>query len=218
MDFGKLIAPYARRIANMLARGSLVLADSSKKMQTLQVHLLAGEVKDGFEHFEAFGFTSCPLQGAEPIAAFLGGDRGHGVVLVVADRRYRVVGLQGGETAVYDAFGNKIHLHKDGHVEVVASLKVQITSPLVTMSGNLQVAGDVSVQGKADVTGNITSAVNITAAGILTGATVNSIANITAYSTGGSPISMGNMKTTYNGHTHVENTVPGSTNQPTQQM
>lgn len=174
MDFAKLIAPYARRIANMLARGSVTLADSSKRMQTLQVRLLAGEVKDSIEHFEPFGFTSCPLPGAEPIAAFLGGDRSHGVVLVVADRRYRITGLQGGEAALHDAFGNKVHLHKDGTMEVVASLKVQVTSPLVTMSGNLQVAGNIVAQG------DITDSAAIV------------------------PKTMSGMRTTYNGHTHAD--------------
>ncbi len=147
MNFSRLVAPYARRISNMLARGSVSLVDSGKKMQTLQVHLLAGEVKDGVEHFEPFGFTSCPMPGAEPIAAFMGGDRSHGVVLVVADRRYRITGLQGGEAALHDAFGNKVHLHLDGTMEMIASAKVQITSPLVTMSGNLNVTGNIVAQG-----------------------------------------------------------------------
>lgn len=215
IEFGKLIAPYARRIANMLARGSVKLADSSKKMQTLQISLLAGELKDGIEHFEPFGFTSCPLPGAEPIAGFLGGDRAHGIVLVVADRRYRVVGLQGGEAALHDAFGNKVHLHNDGRIEVVASLKVQITSPLVTMSGNLQVTGDVTVQGKTDVTGNITSAANMVATGSVSAASMAASGNISA---SGGALSMTGMKATYNSHTHVENALPGSTNTPTQTM
>ena len=138
----------------MLARGSVSQADSGRKMQVLQVHLLAGEVKDGVEHFEPFGFTSCPLPGAEPIAAFMGGDRSHGVVLVVADRRYRITGLQGGEAALHDAFGNKIHLHLDGTMEMIASAKVQIISPLVTMSGNLNVTGNIVAQGDISDHGN----------------------------------------------------------------
>lgn len=116
IDFGKLIAPYARRISNMLARGSVTLADSSKKMQLLQVKLLAGETRDNIEHFEPYGFTSNPHPGAEPLAAFLGGDRSHGVVLVVADRRYRLVGLAEGEAALYDDQGQKVHLTRMGIV------------------------------------------------------------------------------------------------------
>ena len=151
MDFGKLIAPYARRIANMLARGSLVLADSSKKMQTLQVHLLAGEVKDGFEHFEAYGLTSNPHPGAEPIAAFLGGDRGHGVVLIVADRRYRLTGLAEGEVALYDDQGQKVHLTRNGIVIYGANKPLTVDNVAdinVTGSG----VANITVTGKATIT------------------------------------------------------------------
>lgn len=146
-DLARALAPLARRLGNMLSRGSIAVANAATKMQSLQVRLLAGEVKDDVEHFEPFGFTSCPLPGAEAIGLFFDGDRSHGVVVVVADRRYRLTTLQGGEAALHDAFGNKIHLHLDGTMEVVATTKVQITSPLVTMSGNLQVAGNIVAAG-----------------------------------------------------------------------
>lgn len=145
IEFGKLIAPYARRIANMLARGSVVMADSSKKMQTLQVKLLAGEIKDSLEHFEPYGFTSNPHPGAEPITAFLGGDRSHGVVLIVADRRYRLTGLAKGEVAVSDDLGQKVHLTRNGIVirgagkpltiENVSDIVVSNSGALNTTSG-----------------------------------------------------------------------------------
>lgn len=44
----------------MLARGTVVLVDALKKMQSLQMRLTAGELKDNAEHFEAYGFTSNP--------------------------------------------------------------------------------------------------------------------------------------------------------------
>lgn len=146
-DLARALAPLARRLGNMLSRGSIAAANAATKMQSLQVRLLAGEIKDDVEHFEPFGFTSCPLPGAEAIGLFFDGDRSHGVVVVVADRRYRIVGLQGGEAALHDAFGNKIHLHLDGTMQVVATTKVAIASPLVTMSGDLQVAGSIVAAG-----------------------------------------------------------------------
>ncbi|MDD0981722.1 phage baseplate assembly protein, partial [Pseudomonas shahriarae] len=65
----------------MLVRGTVVLVDSARKLQALQMRLTAGEVKDGLEHFEPYGFTSNPLAGAEGIAAFIGGDRPPGGVV-----------------------------------------------------------------------------------------------------------------------------------------
>lgn len=150
-DLPRLIAPYARRLSNMVARGMVLAVNAASKMQTLQLGLLAGERKDGVEHFEPFGHTSRPLPGAEHVTVFLDGDRSHGITIVVADRRFRLTGLEEGESALYDAYGNKVHLKKDGTMAVVASNKVEITSPLVTMSGDLHVSGTIT--GDFDVFG-----------------------------------------------------------------
>lgn len=150
-DTARMLGPLARRIGNLLARGTVAAVNAAGKMQALQLRLLADEVKDSMEHFEPFGFTSKPMPGAEALAAFLGGDRSHGLVLVVADRRYRLRTLQDGEVALFDAFGNHAHFKADGTLAIVAATKVAIDSPLVTMSGSLQVAGTIT--GTVDVVG-----------------------------------------------------------------
>jgi phage baseplate assembly protein V len=98
----------------MQVRGRVSSVKTSTKMQTLQVDLLAGESKDRMEHFEPYGWTSHPHPGAEVAATFLDGDRSHGLVLVVADRRYRLTTLQEGEVVVHDDLGQKVHLTREG--------------------------------------------------------------------------------------------------------
>lgn len=112
----RMLAPLARGLSNMLARGTVVLAKSATKMQTLQVKLLSGEVKDGIEHFEAYGLTARPKSGAEHITLFMGGDRSHGITIMVADRRHRPTGLEEGEVVLYDDLGHKVHLTRTGIV------------------------------------------------------------------------------------------------------
>lgn len=112
----RMLAPLARGLGNLMARGTVVLAKSTTKMQTLQVKLLSGEVKDGVEHFEVYGLTARPKSGAEHITLFLGGDRSHGVTIMVADRRHRPTGLAEGEVALYDDLGHKVHLTRSGIV------------------------------------------------------------------------------------------------------
>lgn len=140
----------------MLVRGTVVLVDSARKLQALQMRLTAGEVKDGLEHFEPYGFTSNPLAGAEGIAAFIGGDRSHGVLLVVADRRYRVQGMEPGEVAIYTDEGAKIHLKRGRIIDIEADVinfkaatAVNFDTPAITQTGTItsdgdQVAGGVS--------------------------------------------------------------------------
>jgi phage baseplate assembly protein V len=141
---------------NMLTRGVVALANSASKLQTLQMRLTAGELKDGMEHLEPYGFTSCPHEGAEGLAAFMGGDRSHGVVIVVADRRYRLQALAAGEVAIYTDEGDKIHLRRGriidietGTLNISAATAVNFNTPTITQTGEIvsqgdQVAGGVS--------------------------------------------------------------------------
>ncbi|HSH72337.1 MAG TPA: phage baseplate assembly protein [Methylophilaceae bacterium] len=110
----KMLSPLVRSIQNLALRATVTLVNSANKMQALQLTLRGGEAKDGIEHFEAYGLTSCPHPGAEGITLFFNGDRSHGVTVVVADRRYRLQGLQTGEVALYDDLGQKVHLKREG--------------------------------------------------------------------------------------------------------
>lgn len=134
----RMLAPLARSVGAILARGTVVLANSAGKMQSLQVRLLSGEAKDGLEHFEPYGYTSAPLPGAEHVTLFFGGDRSHGVTVVVADRRYRLQGLQPGEVALHDDQGTRLVLKRGGVVEVVAAAKVRMITPLLEVTGEIK--------------------------------------------------------------------------------
>lgn len=192
-EFGKMIAPYARRISNMLARGTLAAVNAVSKMQGLQLRLLAGEVKDNVEHFEPYGFTSNPKGGAEAVAVFLDGDRSHGIAIVVADRRYRLTGLQTGEVALHDDQGQKVHLTRTGIVIDGGGLPLTIqNAPTVTVKAATKVRMETAL---LEVTGDIKDQCD------------------------SSGKTMAGMRTIYNGHTHKENNVAGgNTNNPNQAM
>lgn len=154
-DFDKQAAPLARRLTNMIARGVLKLSNAASKMQSLQISLLAGETADKLEHFEPYGFTSNPQPGAEAVAVFVDGDRAHGLVLVVADRRYRLQGLLSGEMAIHDDQGQKVHLTRGGIVIDGAGLPISIIGD-VTITGALTVTDVASMNGSLVVLGGIT--------------------------------------------------------------
>ena len=145
-------------IANMLARGVVALGNSASKLQSLQLRLLAGEVKDNVEHLEPYGFTACPLPGAEALAAFIGNDRSHGVVVVVADRRFRLQGLKPGEVALYTDEGDRIHF-KRGRIldietdtlNIKASASVNFDTPLITSTGRIESQGDQIAAGISQI-------------------------------------------------------------------
>lgn len=107
-----------RAIGNLLSRAVVTGVNTAKKCQAVQVELMPGEPKEDVEHLEPYGFTSAPLTGAEAIAVFPDGDRSHGVVLVVADRRYRIKGLAAGEVALYTDEGDTLIFRRGNIVEL----------------------------------------------------------------------------------------------------
>ena len=143
---------------NILARGLVALGNSASKLQSLQLRLLADEVKDNVEHLEPYGFTACPLAGAEALAGFIGGDRSHAVVIVVADRRFRLQGLKPGEVALYTDEGDFIHFKRGRVIEIeTVTLNIKATdsvnfdTPLITSTGRIESVGDQIAAGISQV-------------------------------------------------------------------
>lgn len=149
---GKFVAPLKTRVANMVARAVLRVADDAKKIQIVQVDLLDGETRDDLERFQNYGFTSAPSEGAEAVVLFVGGRRDHGLAIAVDDRRYRFMNLQDGEVAVYNRFGASIVLKASGEIEVTPK-----TGEVLRIAGSLEVQGDIdstgTVTGSTDVVG-----------------------------------------------------------------
>lgn len=133
----KMIAPLIRRVRLMVGRGVLSLVNDDLKMQGVQVQLLAGEVRD-LERFQDYGFTSVPHGGAEVAAVFIDGNRDHGIAVRIDDRRYRLKGLQSGEVAIYTDEGDKIVMKRGGVIEVTASVKVRMVTPLLEVTGDIK--------------------------------------------------------------------------------
>lgn len=135
-------------VAGVLARGVVVLANAARKLQSLQLRITAGEVKDDVEHLEPYGVTSCPHPGAEALVGFLG-DRSHGVVIVVSDRRFRLQGLKPGEVALYTDEGDRLQFKRGRVIEVeTLTLKIKaddmvdFETPLIRTTGRIESAGD----------------------------------------------------------------------------
>lgn len=136
-----------RAITNMLARAVVTGLNTASKCQSLQVELLAGEIKADVEHLEPYGFTSAPNTGAEGFALFPDGDRSHGVVLMVSDRRYRIKGLRAGEVAIYDDQGLSFSLTREGMV-------IDGGGKVITFKNSPKARFEMPVESTKDITDN----------------------------------------------------------------
>jgi phage baseplate assembly protein V len=88
-----------------LGRVTLAVSDDSMPMQRHQVTGYVGEVRDHKQRIGEFGLTSVPLSGAIAAVSYQFGDRGWATVVGVEDPRYRPVGLNPGEAAIYGVDG-----------------------------------------------------------------------------------------------------------------
>jgi phage baseplate assembly protein V len=158
----KFLGPVRRRIALMISRAMLSMADDTTLLQEVQVKLLGEETLSRLERFQQYGFTSVPHAGAEALALSLGGNRSHTVVVSVDDRRYRLKGLKSGEVALYDDRGQHIHLTRTGiDCTVLGDLTATVSGnalatvagtatldcPQTIVTGDLRVGGDLTVVG-----------------------------------------------------------------------
>ena len=140
----RMMAPVARRVRLMVARAVVTSIADAGKIQSAQVKLLDGEVRDGIEILHQYGVTSIPPGKPEGLYFSVGGDRDHGVLICVADRQFRLKGIAPGEAALYDDLGQKVHLTRDGIVIDGAGKPITLTNtPKVRIEADLDVTGEI---------------------------------------------------------------------------
>ncbi|KAB7624315.1 phage baseplate assembly protein V [Alkalilimnicola sp. S0819] len=162
--FSKLMRPLAKRLRNMTGRGVLLTTDDGRKVQEVQIRGLSGEILDRVQHVQPYGFTAHAHPGAEQFFFCVGGDRSHAIVLVSEDGRYRKKNLAAGEVALYTSEGDYLHFKRGRLVEVVAGAEVDVTAPLVQVHASTKVVLDTPlthctgrIEAEGDITDNVGS-------------------------------------------------------------
>lgn len=154
----RFMARTQQRVMLGIGRAVLNLVSDALRLQEVQISLLEGEVRDGVERVQQYGLTAHPHPGAECVAVFIGGNRDHGLVIAIDDRRHRVRELAEGEVCLYtdeDADGgHRIILRRDRKIEILAA-ELTITAPIVTIVGDVTLQGDLEVEGDIHATGTV---------------------------------------------------------------
>lgn len=185
-----MIDVIRREISRALAgvrqavRGVLTSTVTNTRIQRVNVEALAGETLQDVELMQQFGFTSGLPAGTQVILVPLGGRTSAAVVVATEHGAYRFKVDHQGEAALYNQWGDVVHLKQDRSMRVAAALKVRLETPLTEISGNATIAGNL------DVAGNVHGAANITADG-----------NIGDQ---GGTKTMAGMRSIYNGHGHAD--------------
>lgn len=135
-------------------RGKLNMTKSANGIQSMQIDGLNGETIVDAENYQQFGFTSNPPSGTKVIVLPLGGATSHSVIIATENASFRVAGLKGGETAIYDQSGSTIVL-KNGKIieidcdEIIIKTKkytcsadtITLDAPMTIITGGLTAGG-----------------------------------------------------------------------------
>lgn len=135
----RLMEPLWLAIRSTVVSGEVRLSYNGGNGRKVQATLLSGETRDNLDAPEPYGFTSAPKAGAELVATRVHGSIENTVILLVADRRYRLKILEEGDVAIYNDEGSYVWLKRGNKIEIGASGGVKIL-------GSLEVTGDVSDQ------------------------------------------------------------------------
>lgn len=104
----------AQRIQMMIAKALVKSVDDTGDIQLVKIAAQDGVVQDKVERIQNFGFTSRPPADSEAIALYLQGNRDHGVVIACDSGASRITGIESGDSVMYSAHGDKIHMKKRG--------------------------------------------------------------------------------------------------------
>jgi phage baseplate assembly protein V len=193
------------RVMMSVARGVIGLVDDARKLQSVQISLLADESRDTVERFQNYGMSSNPHPGAEGVMVCVGGNREHGLIIAVDDRRYRIKALEQGEVCIYTDEGDKIHLKRGNQMEVTTGTFTVNASQAINLNA-------------PTITGTASSFVEFVTPFVEASGAMRAIGDITD-TYGANTHTMGNMRDIYNSHTHDENdSAPNPTNPPNELM
>ena len=141
-------------------RAVISLCASDTPVQLAQVDGLAAETTPDVELFQHYGFTSHPPSGSMAVVIPLGGKTSHGVIVATEHESYRIQGLKQGELAIYTDEGDSIVFRRGRIIDIVtetlniaASKEVNMDTPLVNMTKQLNVQEQITGQGGMAVSG-----------------------------------------------------------------
>ena len=151
-----------------IERGTITASKNDDQLRELQVQLQDNYVQDELEHLEPYGFSSEPHcdKETDAMVAFLGNQRGHGIVLSVTDRRYRITQMKTGEVCIYDDKKRHVYLKQDG-IEIDGAdspITVKTTNSVtINAAANINLNASANVSIKATQISLDADNINITA-------------------------------------------------------
>lgn len=142
-----MLNPIKRRVMGIIGRAVLQAVYDADGRQRVKIGVLKDETLDKVERFQEYGLATRPKEGAEALVVFLGGNRDHGIVACIDDRRYRLKPLEEGEVALYTDEGDYIHFKRNNKIEIkTKELKILAEDKLEFSAPEIAFTAETSMQ------------------------------------------------------------------------
>jgi phage gp45-like len=101
----------------MIKRANVLFQDNTHPIPQVQAEVTTDDVLAELDHYQPYGFASTPPPNSEALVAYVNGQRGDAICLVVTDASGKPFNQLVGEVAIYHvATGNYIQLKNDGTI------------------------------------------------------------------------------------------------------
>ncbi|NIX75381.1 phage baseplate assembly protein [Microvirga terricola] len=114
----------AHQIRGIVARAYVHAVNDNEESQTANVTVYQGVDRSDVEILQPFGFASRAPAGSLMVVFAVGGDQGDLVGFAPGAPFARLGKLEDGETAIYTLDGSRVHVKKDGSIEILSSKRV----------------------------------------------------------------------------------------------
>ena len=131
-DILQAVRALSSRIATLINAGTVTAVDDSKEFQTIDAKYFDSRTGLLVKHIQSYGFSSHAHVGAQALSVHLNGQPDQGLVLQVADRRYRLKNLAPGEVALYDDLGQIVKLSRT-KIQISSPYEIEVTAPKVVV-------------------------------------------------------------------------------------
>lgn len=179
-----------------IVRSTVTGAKPELELRELQTLYNSTSVQDDMEHLEPYGFTSEPFTDGQTDAVnlYFDDERNHGVVINVADRRYRIKDMQQGEVAIYDDLGRHIYIKRDcievdgvsSPINVKTSATINANANVVNVTApKVNIKGDVTITGNVVINGTLNTSSTIAASGSISSGSINLSTHVHTGDSGG---------------------------------
>ena len=147
----RALEPIRNRIRLMVARSVISAVSSDETGITLQLTLGPNEERADVDLVQQYGVSSKPKPGSQAVTLFVSGSRSEGVTIATKGGGAAMsFTLKPGEVALHTDEGDSVHLRRGRIVEVTtetlkisASSGVEIDTPTLTTTGNVEASGNV---------------------------------------------------------------------------